>query len=355
MMPYLIIVLFAILCILAFLEDRLPNKYHMGIYIFVGFCLILMAGFREIGADPDSDNYASAYRYYYQESSQEKIEFTYVIISAVMNIFTDDPHSLFLIYAILGVVLKFVAFKRGTDMYFLALVAYLSYYYVLHEQTQIRTGVLSGLFLLAIPYMAEKKRWHAFILFAIGFCFHYSAALFLPLLFLGNKPFTKKSGMIWACVIPAAYMFFFVGSGFLFSADLPLVGNKLQLYQNAAEKGLNYVQVNVFSPFQLLTIAVYYYLLFFSETITAKNKYFPLMMRFFAIGLAAFAVFAFLPVLAQRVSYLLRIVTILLFTNIYYTIRPRWAAIAIVEALCLLYLNYGLLYLEFPLFFKTGT
>lgn len=352
-MAYLIIILFVILCILAFLEDRLPHKYHMGIFVVVGVCLILMAGFREIGVDPDSENYATAYHYYYQDSSQEKVEFTYTFISAFLNIFSNDPHSLFLVYAILGVSLKFLAFKRGTNMYFLALVAYLSYYYVLHEQTQIRTGVLSGLFLLAIPYMAEKKRWHALLLFAIGFCFHYSAALFLPLLFLSNKEFGTKSKLIWACVIPAAYVFYFVGSGFLFSADLPLVGNKLSLYQNAAEKGLNYVQVNVFSPFQLVTIAVYYYLLFFSKTITLKNKYFPIMMRFFAIGLATFAIFAFLPVLAQRVSLLLRIVTILLFTNIYYTIRPRWAAILIVEALCLLYLNYGLLYLNFALFFKT--
>lgn len=354
-MAYLILILFAVLCVLALIEDRLPSKYHNMVFAFVGLCLVMMAGLREIGLDPDSENYAAAYRNYYTEDSIEKVEFTYTILCAVMNMFTDDPHSVFLFYALFGVALKFIAFRRYTNMYLLATLVYLSFYFELHEMTQMRTGILSGLYLLAIPYIADKKRLYAFFLFLIGFCFHYSAALFLPLLFLSNKSFGKFSYWFWLSVIPFAYVMYFVGGAMIFSADLPLIGTKLAAYQEAVDKGINFVQVNVFGPFQLLTILIFYYLMVFQKTIIKENKYFPLMMKFFAIGMASYIVLAFLPVMAQRVSYLLRIVTIILFVNIYLTIRPKWLAIIFVELLALIYMNYGLQYIDFSLFFEIGT
>lgn len=47
------------------------------------------------------------------------------------------------------------------------------------------------------------------------------------------------------------------------------------------------------------------------------------MMKIFALGLFVYVAFAFLPVLSQRLSYLFRIVTIILFMNVYYTIRQN--------------------------------
>lgn len=38
------------------------------------------------------------------------------------------------------------------------MMLYISFYFVLHEMTQIRAGVVSALFLLAVYHIAKKKK-----------------------------------------------------------------------------------------------------------------------------------------------------------------------------------------------------
>ena len=65
-MPYIILILFILTSTLCFLEHRLSKKYNITIYITLGVILIILAGLREVGIDPDSDNYEAAYRNYYR-------------------------------------------------------------------------------------------------------------------------------------------------------------------------------------------------------------------------------------------------------------------------------------------------
>ena len=97
------------------------------------------------------------------------------------------PIYLFLLFAILGVSFKLIAIKQLTELWFLSLILYLSNFFILHEMTQIRAGVASAFLLLCVKpiYDRDLKR---FLLFAVlGFLFHYSAIVILPLWFLGIK------------------------------------------------------------------------------------------------------------------------------------------------------------------------
>lgn len=55
-MGYIIIAIFIIVVILSYIEDYL-GKYKLPLYLLIGFTLILLAGLREVGIDPDSQNY----------------------------------------------------------------------------------------------------------------------------------------------------------------------------------------------------------------------------------------------------------------------------------------------------------
>lgn len=145
-----IIILFTVTGGLVFLEKYL-GKYKLPIYIFTGILIILMAGLREVGIDPDSENYEQTYRNYYTTGASEGVEFSYILISSILNIFSNDVHLLFIFYALLGVSLKFFAFRYYSELCFLPVLVYLGFYYELHEMTQIRTGVLSGLFFCLLP------------------------------------------------------------------------------------------------------------------------------------------------------------------------------------------------------------
>ncbi len=353
-MGYAIIIIFFVVIILSYLEDYLV-KYKLPLYLLVGSILILLAGLREVGIDPDSANYEATYLNYYYPDVQNRVEYSYIFLSQIFNFITDDVHILFLFYAFWGIVLKFIAFRNlSPSMWFLPLVVYMAYYYELHEITQIRTGILSGCFLMAIKPIAEGKKKKAIFVLLIGTLFHISGLMLLPLVFLSNKPMTKKQKIIWGSLIPISYAIYLGGSNLILSTDLPYIGDKLALYQKAAEKGVLNVSVNVFSPLQLFSVALYYYLLLFHDTIVQFNKYLVVMLKIFSIGLFCFASFAILPVMAQRFCYLFSIVNIILYTNICYTIKQKWIGVTVVSLVSLIILNYGLNYIQFPFLWKVG-
>lgn len=108
-------------------------------------------------------------------------------------------------------------------MWFVPIIVYLSFIFQLHEMTQIRTGVMSGLFLLAIQPIAERKWVKALLLIGIGAFFHISALVLIPLVFLSNKDMSLKSRMIWMAIVPISYVVYFVGSNLLVNIPIPYI------------------------------------------------------------------------------------------------------------------------------------
>lgn len=352
-MAYLVLSIYVATAFLALYEKYL-GKYRMFIYWIIGVILILVAGLREVGIDPDSANY----EYTYQNIDNLKsgtVEYSYIFLSQIFSHITSDVHILFFFYAFFGVGLKMFAITKFEKTVFLPLLIYISYYYVTHECMQIRTGILSGIMLLAIIAMGEGEKKRAFMLLLIGSLFHMSALILFPMLFMSNKEMTHKQKMIWGSVIPAGYVLSIMGFAIIMNLpfEIPYVSDKLALYQAATEKGIgDFASVNIFSPLQLATIALFYYLFYFQDTILRYNKFYPILMKLFACGVSAYALFSFFPVFAQRINMLLQAVTIILFADIYHTINPRWASITIISILGLLYLNYSLPDIGLDLFWK---
>lgn len=343
-MGVIILTLFGIAITLAFLEGNLEEASKKRAYwIFCGI-LVLVAGLREVGLDPDSINYEYAFIHYDDEELSTAIEYSYFMISQILSSIVNDVHILFLFYAFWGVLLKFKAFRiLSPDMWFVPVIVYLSFIFQLHEMTQIRTGVMSGLFLLAIQPIAERRWVKSLLLIGIGAFFHISALALIPLVFLSNKDMSLKSRMMWMAIVPISYIVYFVGSNLLVNIPIPYIENKLMNYEKTSDTMES--SLNVFGPLQMFTILVYVYLMYFYDTIKEHNKYFTVMMKIFALSISAFAAFAFLPVLANRISYLLRIVTIILFGNIYYTIRPKWVGLLAVVFVSMIYMIYTLSYI----------
>lgn len=346
-MPYIILILFILTSTLCFLEHRLSKKYNITIYITLGVILIILAGLREVGIDPDSDNYEAAYRNYYSSNMLGSVDYSFLLLSNLFNLFTTDVHALFLFYALFGVAFKFMAFRQHSSYYFLPIVVYLSFYYELHELTQIRTGIMSGLFLLAIKPITEGKRFKAFLLILAGSFFHISAIILLPFLFLKSKPLNMKWKILLIALIPTAYVISTLLTNTTLTSSIPYIGDKLILYQKAEQMGTASVSVNIVSPLLMLSIFIYYYLIIFSKAIEQKLNCYPILIKILGVALFSYIALSFLPVLAERVCYLLRIVIVLLFPAISYTIRPSWIGMIIVMLISIIFMNYGLRLLDF--------
>lgn len=345
-MGYILLSVLLITIILCYLEDYI-KRYRFFLYILMGFVMVLIAGLREIGLDPDSENYEYSFHHYYQSTEMGMVEPSFTLISAILNVFTDNVHFLFLVYAFLGVTIKLYAFKKNLPCIFVPMMLYISFYFVLHEMTQIRAGVVSALFLLAVYHIAKKEKRKALLLIIVGSFFHYSSLALLPTLVFGNKDFTRKGSILIALLIPLSYLIYFGGISMLLNTDIPLIGNKLAIYQQAMEKGKMTVNINVFDPVHLVSVMLFYYTLYFRKTITAFNDNYNVVIKIVAIGLFLHTSLAFLPVLALRISQLYCIVNIFLFSGIVYTFKQKWIGITVLVLLSIfqMYLalpHYGL-------------
>lgn len=336
-------VLYVLYGVLIFFEDYIPANQKKLIFWCTCIMLIIMAGTREVGIDPDSDNYEYTFFNPYSDNVLETVEFTYILIAQAFNSITDDVHSLFLVYALLGVSLKFLAFRHYDVSWLLMVFCYISFYFELHETCQIRAGVLSACMLMAVPYIAEGKRWLAFLWMVLGTCFHMSGVILLPLLFLGNNPLGKYWKIVLAASIPVSFVFAGLNLGLEFASEIPYIGSKIAVYNDIAEKGqLGFSSLNIFGPLHLLVVLIFYYLLFFADTLTEKSRYFPLMLKILAAALVSYAIFSFIPVVGERMGSMYRAITIVLLPTIVYTLRPKWCGIVLLILITFILINFSL-------------
>lgn len=325
---------------------------HWGIYLLIGLLFILLAGLRPVGLDPDSENYED---YFINPGSihlTDAVEWSYLWICDICRYLVDDVHAVFFVYAILAVVLKLYALPQYGSSVFLLLTGYICYYYPLQELMQIRSGVLGAFILLGIPCLAEGKRLQAGLLFLLGTAFHTSGLALFPLLFLNNQ-FSRVSKIAWLAFIPVCYALGMALQDLSILYNLPYIGNKIEIYSTLRVSGrIFFDDINILSPFQLLLIACFYYLMHFADG-CREIRYFPLLMKIFALSIGSFVVLQAFPVIAERISMLYRIVIVVLLPYMAYTVRPRWAGITLALLTEFIFLNYILRYVyNFTLFLK---
>lgn len=310
-------------CILSLLEDRI-QKYNYNIYIIITITLIFISGFREVGVDRDSNNYEYYFSHYDDPTLELSVELSFRLLSNLFYNLFHDVHSIFLFYAFIGITLKMYAFRQLSTSFFLPVAIYLGYYYILHDLTQIRAAIVSGLILCIIPLLYNGQRKAALALITIGCFFHYSTVSILPAIFLNKREMDIRERWIWAAIIPIGYLTYFSHFNIFTQIYIPYITDKIEIYETLRDKGLVADEINVFNLVFIVKCLIYLYVLYFYDTIKQTCKYLPIILRFMGISIFVYLFFAQLPVLSFRIGELYGIVEILIFTYIVYTIRPHW-------------------------------
>lgn len=338
-MIYVLVAILLIACILVYFEDYMADV-KWNIYIGMGVLLVLIAALRPLGMDNDSENYEIYFLNYDTPIFENFVEFSYRFLSKWLYFLFKDVHSIFFLYAAIGITLKFIAIRRLTPLIFLSLAVYLGNYYILHEFTQIRAGIASGLLLLSIKPLSEGKRLHAMVYMLVALFFHYSSIIMLPMLLLSNKEMSFKWRVIWMMIVPVGYVAYFMHVG-ITSLPIPYIQEKMDMYEELRDKNIVGEDINVFNLVFLTKIIIYMYLFYMYDTIKVYNKYLPIMLKITGFSIFSFIALSSIPVIAFRVSELYGIIDIILFTNIFYTVRPAWLArtIVIVIGISMFFIN----------------
>ena len=299
--------------------------------------MVITAGFRDGRADRDYENYEMLYSNY-QQISVLLVEPTFVLLSSIVkNFFDNKVVFLFVLYAFLGVTVKFCAIKQLSQFCYLSILVYLSNYFLLHEMTQIRAGVAAGFLLFSIKPIYDRNLFKFLFFVIIAFCFHFSSIVFLPFYFLSSK---RISVIFYVALLFITYILHFLNIHFtsllyLIPADnlqFKLEANK-KLIDNSLQAG-----VNVFNTLQVMRILFSFFFLWKRDLIIAKNKYFFILLKIYFFALCAMVIFSDIPTFAVRTSELLGVVEIILFPMIIYTIKEQKIA-----ALFTIFLSLGLM------------
>lgn len=322
-MEWILLAILLLVCGLSLIEDRL-QRYNLAIYISIAIALILFAGLREVGFDRDSENYENYFYNYDDPSLELGVEISFRLLSKFFSSFSNDVHTLFMFYALIGVSLKMIALKKLTPFYYLPLAIYIGYYYLLHDLTQIRAGVVSGLTLLAIPFVCQGKRKIALAILLFACLFHYSAIVLLPIVFFSHKEMSEKERWIWGTLLPLGYFIHFLPVNITTVIHIPYITDKIILYEELRDKGIIGDEINIFNLVFLVKCVLYIYVLYFYDSIKKIDGNLSIIIKMMGIYIFIFPCLSKLPVLSFRVSELYGIVEIVMFTYITYTIRPQW-------------------------------
>ncbi len=295
-------------------------KYHIKLYITIGSILALTAGLRPAGIDFDYNSYLYAFKY--GNIGNSRLEPSFYIISSTVKYFINEPLLLFLIYAVIGVYIKFKAFKKLSELYFFSALIYFGNFFLLQEMTQIRVGVSIGILLLSVIPLYERNLKKFLVLVFFASFFHYSSIIFTFIWFL--NPFKIKRRFYFLLILTSHFIASIGVPIYTLIEKIPIpqIQVLFELYKHQRDHNVG-GEVNIFSGLQILKIVIAMLVLIYSNKINQKNKYSILITKIYIISVITLPLFSFFPAVSYRISELFGSVEIILIPFLIY-IFPKY-------------------------------
>lgn len=315
----------------SFFEERLLQRDKVLLYVIFGVAMVLIAGLRKVGVTPDTIEYETMY--YGGDAVLEKLaEPTFTLFVAILRPLSFGVNALFITYALISIAIHLPVFWKLSKMPLLMLTVYISYYFMMQEMVQMRAGVAAGLFLWAIYFYVEKRKWGALTCIVIGIFFHYSAAAGLILFLLSDRlPRWQKIALFM--IIPVGLVVYIAELDFSQLIPEEFGGDKLATYRKMKDMGIEDElagwplrnNILIWMNMVLYTCCIY-----FSDYLSQHCKYTVIAIKVQAVGFC-FLLFAngISAVLGNRMNDYFSIANIILWTASVYAFYPRIVGLSI--------------------------
>lgn len=297
------------------------QKHRRALYVAVFFILFFFAASRGQYVGRDYGVYTEIFgefissRNYFTAENIAFYEPAFFIIPAIARLIFGTGYIIasFVFFAFLGVFFKLKA-TYLSNSFFLSVALYAGSFFLLHEMTQIRVGVASGILLMGIRYIKQKNLGKFLLIILCACFFHYSSILFLPVYFLSDKPIFRIKYVI---LLILAYAIAISKINVLEVVNLGSLSPKLELYNKLANKGQN-ANINIFNIGSLVNVFILLILLSRANFLANFNKYFILMFKIYFLSIFLYLILSPMPVLAIRTSELFGTVQYCLIPSLIY-------------------------------------
>ena len=321
--PILICMSFMIL--LSFISEGLEN-YRRHIVGWTALILWLLSATRPAGVDPDFPIYEGYLASLDSPFTKVLVEPSFQLIGNLALSMGNGIRMVVIIYALIAIPVKVFMYYKigGYPVFFMIIALYLGNFYQLHDCTQIRAGAAVAMAMVSFWYRGEG-RWGMHILFLLfGALFHYSALVFLVVLFLSNNDMSRLNRVIWSLCIPLALSLYLFQINPISLIPIPFIEKKMAVYEAAMAQG-EHTEIHVFNGLFILRILLFAYVLVFYNTVRPHLRLLSLFTKMQGIGIVSWLALCKMPVLSFRISELFYQVELFLIAGIIYTIRPSWA------------------------------
>lgn len=329
----IIAVLFVITVGLAFIEDKLQERDK--IIILAGYVvfMVFMATTKSVENTAD----ASLYEYFFYKNDDLLIQLTteptYIYLSRMVLALGGTIGVMFFIYAIISIPAKIKVLYSITPYIFTALMIYIPVYFELHDMVQIRAAAAAMFLIASLIPMSKGNYWLSVALITGGILFHYSAAVYLPFILIGNRKLNVTTRVIIAFLFPICFAMYLLKTDLisLIPEMSSTIGYKLKEYKEKAETIDNTGGYKIYTNLYYIAKVIMLYLcLYFYDYLSEKHRMAPLCITLFSVGVLFYPAMYTVPVIAGRISDLFGLVDCIIFTFLLYLIEPKyWARIAI--------------------------
>ncbi len=309
---------FIFIAILAIQYQFTPFKSNILLFVIV-ILLAFLAGFQDVSVSRDHLGYQNAFdniyeitdnSFYYLLSFEPGFVAIVVFFRQIFEV--NYGVAIFLFYAIASLSLKAFAINRLSINPYLSLLFYFSYFFLIHEMTQIRIALASGIFLISLISFINGKRRTFVALVLLATCFHYSAIFYLALLIFDGKKLNKKLylGLILLSIIFGIIKLPLLSV--LGNFDPSDVSGKFNAYVEMSENGS--IAVNVFNSLNILNILCCTFLLFWvKKDDLIKDKKLIVFLKCNILSVFLLSFFAGAPAFSMRFNQLFGVAQIFLF------------------------------------------
>ena len=213
---------------LGFYRGLTKERY---LYLGVMIGLIIIATVISSGHSKDSENYNRMFELYgasgwgalNAEMLQREVFFLFV--SKLVYQLGLSSAFLFLIYSSISIPVKFYLIDKHSKAAFLSLAYFCSYFFILHDCTQLRFGMAVAFAYLGLHFLADNKRLvFSAIVILSAILFHNAILVFLVMLL-----FTSRKSLTWLLVMVAVAILLYPIN--LNAVMLNLVGNLIDYFR----------------------------------------------------------------------------------------------------------------------------
>lgn len=313
--------------------------------VFLAIVLILFAGLRGIDVSQDGMNYTIMFDKYEQYSdwffyTNEIMAVAIPVTLKYLGLYSYA--SVFLLFAFLGVTFKFIAIRKYSLIPLLSVIFYFVSNFLLHEMTQIRAGIATGILLLSVVDIYDKKLLNFLLKVGCAWLFHISSLIFIPFYFINPKKIHVKVyllGLMFVIPLGAARAF----NIFAIFPSIVNFNQKLQIYEIVQSK---FQSVNLINVVMLLNLLILMLLFMNIAKVIEKSKYAIIFIKMYFVSILCTFLFSSVPILSWRIGEIFSVSNFIVISYLPYTTKSKTLMVISIVLISLVMLSFYLFHDE---------